>query len=221
MKALWVLLRRDLRLALRQRGDAAMVLFFFLLIASLFPFAVGPEPNLLARIGAGVVWVSALLSMLLSLERLFLADYEDGSLELLILSPPPLEAIVLVKALAHWLTSGLPLVLAAPLIGLLYNLDPLAYPPMLAALLLGTPTLSLLGGIGAALTLGARRGGILIPLLILPLAVPVLIFGILAVDAALGQFSARPHLLLLGAFLIGSLVLAPWATAAALRQSLE
>jgi heme exporter protein B len=198
-----------------------MVLFFFLLIASLFPFAVGPEPNLLARIGAGVVWVSALLSMLLSLERLFLADYEDGSLELLILSPPPLEAIVLVKALAHWLTSGLPLVLAAPLIGLLYNLEPEAYPPMLAALLLGTPTLSLLGGIGAALTLGARRGGILIPLLILPLAVPVLIFGILAVDAALGQLSARPHLLLLGAFLTGSLVLAPWATAAALRQSLE
>lgn len=221
MRALWVLLHRDLKLALRQRGDAAMVLFFFLLIASLFPFAVGPEPNLLARIGAGVVWVSALLSMLLSLERLFLADYEDGSLELLILAPPPLEAIVLVKALAHWLTSGLPLVLAAPLIGLLYNLDPAAYPPMLAALLLGTPTLSLLGGIGAALTLGARRGGILIPLLILPLAVPVLIFGILAVDAALGQFSARPYLLLLAAFLVASLVLAPWATAAALRQSLE
>ncbi len=221
MKALLVLLRRDLRLALRQRGDAAMVLFFFVLIASLFPFAVGPEPNLLARIGAGVIWVSALLSMLLSLERLFLSDYEDGSLELLVLAPPPLEAVVLVKVLAHWLTSGLPLVIAAPVIGLIYNLEPSAYPPMLAALLLGTPTLSLLGAVGAALTLGARRGGILIPLLILPLAVPVLIFGIMAVDAALGQLSARPHLLLLGAFLLAALPLAPWATAAALRQSLD
>ncbi|MEJ1996238.1 MAG: heme exporter protein CcmB [Limibacillus sp.] len=221
MKALLVLLRRDLRLALRQRGDAAMVLFFFLLIASLFPFAVGPEPNLLARIGAGVIWVSALLSMLLSLERLFLSDYEDGSLELLVLAPPPLEAIVLMKVLAHWLTSGLPLVIAAPAIGLLYNLDATAYLPMLAALLLGTPTLSLLGALGAALTLGARRGGILIPLLILPLAVPILIFGIMAVDAAVGQLSARPHLLLLGAFLLTALPLAPWATAAALRQSLD
>jgi heme exporter protein B len=221
MKALLVLLRRDLRLALRQRGDAAMVLFFFLLIASLFPFAVGPEPNLLARIGAGVIWVSALLSMLLSLERLFLSDYEDGSLELLVLAPPPLEAIVLMKVLAHWLTSGLPLVIAAPASGLLYTLDATAYLPMLAALLLGTPILSLLGALGAALTLGARRGGILIPLLILPLAVPILIFGIMAVDAAVGQFSARPHLLLLGAFLLTALPLAPWATAAALRQSLD
>ncbi len=221
MTALLTLLRRDLKLALRQRGDAAMVLFFFVLIASLFPFAVGPEPNLLARIGAGVIWVAALLSMLLSLERLFLSDYEDGSLELLVLAPPPLEAIVLVKVAAHWLTSGLPLVLAAPLIGIVYNLEASAYAPMLAALLLGTPTLSLLGAVGAALTLGARRGGILIPLLILPLAVPVLIFGIMAVDAAVGQLSARPHLLLLGAFLLAALPLAPWATAAAIRQSLD
>lgn len=221
MKALLTLLRRDLKLALRQRSDAAMVLFFFVLIASLFPFAVGPEPNLLARIGAGVIWVAALLSMLLSLERLFLSDYEDGSLELLVLAPPPLEAVVLVKVTAHWLTSGLPLVLAAPLIGIVYNLEPSAYAPMLAALLLGTPTLSLLGAVGAALTLGARRGGILIPLLILPLAVPVLIFGIMAVDAAVGQLTARPHLLFLGAFLLAALPLAPWATAAALRQSLD
>lgn len=198
-----------------------MVLFFFILIASLFPFGVGPEPKLLARIGSGVVWVSALLAMLLSLERLFLADHEDGSLELMVLAPLPLEAVVLAKTLAHWLTSGLPLVLAAPVIGLIYNIDPAGYLPLVIALLLGTPTLSLLGAIGAALTLGARRGGILIPLLILPLAIPVLIFGILGVEAALGGFVARPFLLLQGALLLAALPLAPLAAAAALRQSLE
>ncbi|MET4807671.1 heme exporter protein CcmB [Limibacillus sp. MBR-115] len=221
MKAFSQILSRDLRLALRQRGDAAMVLLFFILIASLFPFGVGPEPKLLARIGAGVVWVSALLAMLLSLERLFLADYEDGSLELMMLAPLPLEAVVLAKALAHWLTSGLPLVLAAPVIGLIYNIDQTGYLPLVTALLLGTPPLSLLGAIGAALTLGARRGGILIPLLILPLAIPVLIFGILGVEAALGGFAARPFLLLQGALLLAALPLAPIAAAAALRQSLE
>jgi heme exporter protein B len=221
VKAFLRILRRDLRLAFRQRGDAAMVLFFFILVASLFPFAVGPEPMLLARIGAGVVWVSALLAMLLSLERLFLADYEDGSLDLMMLSPLPLEAVVLAKSLAHWLTSGLPLILAAPVIGLVYNIDPEGYLPLLAALALGTPTLSLLGGLGAALTLGARRGGILIPLLILPLAIPVLIFGILGVEAALGGFAARPYLLIEGGLLLAALPLAPLATAGALRQSLE
>ncbi len=215
------LVGRDLRLALRQRADAGMVVLFFVLTASLFPFAVGPEANLLARIAPGVIWVTALLAVLLSLERLFLADYEDGTLELLALSPLPLELAVLAKALAHWLTTGLPLVLAAPLIALLYNMDMAGLPVLILAMVLGTPSLSLIGAIGAALTLGARRGGVLIPLLALPLNVPVLIFGVGAIDAALAGFGARPQLLILGALFLVALVTAPLAGAAALRQALE
>lgn len=212
---------RDLRLALRQRGDAALAVLFFVLVALLFPFGLGPEPNLLARIAPGVAWVTALLAVLLSLERLFLADYEDGSLELLSLSPIPLSLIVLAKVAAHWLTTGLPLLIAAPLIGLMYAMPAEAYLPLMAAMALGTPSLSLIGSVGAALTLGARRGGVLIPLLVLPLYIPVLIFGISAVDAVLAGVSARPHLMLLGAMLLAGLTLAPWAAAAALRQALE
>jgi heme exporter protein B len=159
--------------------------------------------------------------VLLSLERLFLADYEDGSLELLALAPGSLGLAVLAKCLAHWLTSGLPVILAAPLIGLLYGLEPAAFPVLLAAMLLGTPSLSLIGAIGAALTLGARRGGVLVPLLVLPLYVPVLIFGVLAVDAALAGLPARPYLLLLAALFLAALPLAPLAAAAALRQAVE
>lgn len=212
---------RDLRLALRQRADAGMVVLFFVLTAALFPFGVGPEPNLLALMAAGVIWVTALLAVLLSLERLFLADYEDGSLELLALSPPALEVSVLGKVLAHWLTTGLPLIAAAPLIGLLFNMDPAGLPVLVLAMALGTPSLSLFGAVGAALTLGARRGGVLIPLLVLPLNIPVLIFGVAAVDANLAGLSARPHLLLLAALLLVTLFVAPLAAAAALRQALE
>ena len=221
MKAFARLVARDLRLALRQRADAGMVVLFFVLTASLFPFAVGPESNLLARMAPGVIWVTALLAVLLSLERLFLADYEDGSLELLALAPLPLEATVLAKALAHWLTTGLPLVVAGPLLALLYSMDVAGLPMLVLAMALGSPSLSLIGAVGAALTLGARRGGVLIPLLVLPLNIPVLIFGVAAIDAALAGLSARPHLLFLGALFLVSLVTAPLAGAAALRQALE
>ena len=221
MSAFTDVVARDLRLALRQRGDAVMVVLFFVLTAMLFPFAIGPEPNLLARLAAGVIWVTALLAVLLSLERLFLADFEDGSLELLVLAPTPLSLTVLAKAVAHWLTTGLPLIAAAPLIALLYNMDEVAMPVLMLAMLLGTPSLSLTGAIGAALTLGARRGGVLVPLLVLPLYIPVLIFGVAAIDAALAGLSARPYLLFLGAIFLVSLVVAPLAAAAALRQAVE
>ncbi len=221
MSAFARLVARDLRLALRQRADAGMVVLFFVLTASLFPFAVGPESNLLARLAPGVIWVTALLAVLLSLERLFLADYEDGSLELLALAPLPLEATVLAKALAHWLTTGLPLVVAGPLLALLYNMDAAGLPMLVLAMALGSPSLSLIGAVGAALTLGARRGGVLIPLLVLPLNIPVLIFGVAAIDAELAGLSARPHLLFLGALFLVSLVTAPLAGAAALRQAIE
>jgi heme exporter protein B len=212
---------RDLRLALRQRSDAVMVVMFFVLAAALFPFALGPEPNLLARIAPGIIWVAALLSVLLSLERLFLADFEDGSLELLALSPVALELTLLAKVAAHWMSSGLPLIIATPLIALIYGMPTEGLPVLILAMALGTPTLSLIGAVGAALTLGARRGGVLIPLLVLPLYVPALIFGVAATDAALVDLSAKPHLLFLGALFLVMLFVAPWAGAIALRQALE
>jgi len=215
------LVRRDLLLAFRQGADAALVVVFFALAVLLFPFGVGPEPNILARIAAGILWVMALLAALLSLERLFLADHEDGSLDLLALAPLPLEFVVLAKVAAHWLTTGLPLMLTAPFLALLLGMDAAAIPALVPALLLGTPTLSLIGAIGAALTLGSRRGGVLLPLLILPLYVPVLVFGVAAVDAAAAGLTPRPHLLILGGLLLGALPLAAWASAAALRQALD
>ena len=221
MKGLLATIGRDLRLALRQRSDALMVVLFFVLTAALFPFGIGPEPNILTRVAPGVIWVTALLAVLLSLDRIFLADYEDGSLELLALAPQSLGLSVLGKILAHWLTTGLPLIAATPLIALLYNMDAAALPVLFAAMALGTPSLSLIGAIGASLTIGARRGGVLIPLLVLPLYVPVLIFGVAAVDAALAGLSARPHLLLLAAVLMVALPLAPIASAAAVRQALD
>jgi heme exporter protein B len=221
MSAFLHLVRRDLRLALRQGGDAAMVVAFFILAVVLFPFGVGPEPQLLARIGSGIIWVTALLAALLSLDRLFQGDYEDGSLEVLGLSPLPLEAVVLAKCLAHWLVTGLPLTLVAPVLGLLVNLDPAGFPVLIAAMLAGTPSLSLIGAVGAALSLGARRGGVLLSLLVLPLYIPVLIFGVAAVEASLSGLSPRPHLLLLAAMAVAALPLAPLAAAAAARQALE
>jgi heme exporter protein B len=221
MRSFLLLVRRDLRLAFRQGGDAAMVVGFFVLGVVLFPFGVGPEPQLLARIATGVLWVMALLAALLSLERLFASEFEDGSLENLALAPLPLEAVVLAKCLAHWLVTGLPLVVAAPLLGILLAMDPGAFPVLVLAMVLGTPTLSLIGAIGAALSLGARRGGVLLSLLVLPLFIPVLVFGVGAVEAALSGLPPRPHLLILAALAIGALPLAPLAAAAALRQALE
>jgi len=215
------LVARDLRLALRQGSDAGIAVMFFVLCVVLFPFGVGPEPNILARIAAGVIWVAALLASLLSLDRLFQSDYEDGSLELMALGGLPLELVVLAKTAAHWLVTGLPLLVAAPLLAVLLNMNHEGFGVLVLTLLLGTPGLSLIGSIGAALTLGARRGGVLISLLILPLYIPLLIFGAGAIDASLNGLSPRPHLLILAALLAGALPLAPIAGAAALRQALE
>lgn len=221
MTAFWRLIGRDLRLALRQGMDSFTAVVFFVLAVVLFPFGVGPEPAVLARIAPGVIWVAALLASMLSLERLFQVDYEDGSLELLALAPLPLEAAVVAKIIAHWLTTGLPLIVAAPLLAVLLQMDGAGFVALVAALALGTPLLSLIGAIGAALVLGARRGGVLLSLLILPLYIPVLIFGVAAVDAAVFGFAVRPHLTVLAGLLLAALVLVPWATAAALRQALE
>lgn len=221
LQSLGALVRRELRLALRQRGDLLTAVLFFLLTAALFAFGIGPEANLLLRIAPGILWVTALLAVLLSLERLFLADWEDGSLDLLLLSPQPLELVVLAKVLVHWLTSGLPILLSAPLAALLYGLPSEALPVLLLGLALGTPSLSLLGATAAALTLGARRGGVLLPLLTMPLYVPVLVFGVAAVEAALAGLSARPHLLVLAALLLVGLPVAALSGAAALRQTAE
>lgn len=221
MKSFYALLRRDLLLAWRRQGEAFLVVAFFLLVAVIFPFGIGPDPQLLARVAAGILWVAALFAVLLSLDRLFADDWRDGSLEQLWLSPLPKSALVLGKALVHWLTTGLPLVVASPLIALIYNLPGELLGPMMLALALGTPSLSLLGAIGAALTLGARQSGVLLPLLLLPLMVPILILGVLAIEAVATGLPARPHFLLLGAGLLLSLPLAALAGPAALRQALE
>jgi heme exporter protein B len=215
------LVRRDLALAVRQGGDATTVLGFFVLTVILFPFGVGPEPAQLQRIAAGILWVTALLASLLSLDRLFQADYEDGSLEALALMALPLEAQAAAKCLAHWLVTGLPLTIVAPVLGLLLHLNVASYPALVIGMALGTPTLSLIGSVGAALTLGARRSGVLLSLLVLPLYIPVLIFGVAACEAAATGFAARPHLLLLAALLAFAAPTAPFAAAAGLRLALE
>jgi heme exporter protein B len=215
------LIRRELRLAIRHGADNWMVVMFFVLVVVLFPLGVGPEPAILTRISAGVIWVAALLSAMLSMDRLFQSDYEDGSLDLLVLTPQPLELLVLAKTIAHWLTTGLPLIIVSPLLALLLNMDASGYGVLLAALALGTPTLSLIGAIGAALILGARRSGVLLSLLILPLFIPTLIFGVSAVDAALTDLPSKPQLLILGGSLLAGFALCPWASAAALRQASE
>lgn len=215
------ILARDLRLALRQGSDVGLVVGFFVLAAVLFPFGVGPEPQLLARIAVGIVWVTALLAAMLSLDRLFQADYDDGTLDLIAAAPVSPALVALAKATAHWLTTGLPLIVISPVLGLMLNLDPAALPVLLASMALGTPTLSLVGTIGAALTLGARRGGALVSLLVLPLVLPVLIFGVGAVEAELTGLGARPHLMILAALMAGSLSLAPAAASLAIRQALD
>ena len=212
---------RDLRLAMRQGLDAFMVLMFFVITVTLFPLGVGPELNLLGQMGPGVIWVAALLSTMLSLDRLFQHDYEDGSLELMLLSPVPLELLVLAKVAAHWLLTGLPLIVASPLLAVFMNMPAEGYGVLLLSMLLGTPVSSFIGAVGGALTLGARRGGVLVSLLVLPLYIPLLIFGVSAIDAAIGGLSVRPHLLILGAMLVAATPLATWAASAALRQACE
>lgn len=215
------LIHRDLALALRQRMDVLTTLFFFVIVVSLFPLGVGPETTLLRTMAPGVVWVAALLASMLSLGRLFSSDYLDGTLEQMLLAPQTLSLMVLAKVLAHWLVSGVPLVLIAPLLGLQFDLSRDALLTLTLSLLLGTPVLSMIGAIAAALTLGLRGGGVLLALLVLPLYVPVLVFGAAAVEASLSGMGAQAHLSLLGAFLALSLVLTPWATAMALRISME
>ena len=215
------LLYRDLLLALRGKSDIATALLFFIIVTSLFPLGIGAEPNQLRAIAPGVIWVAALLSSLLSLPRLFAADHADGTLEQIVLGAAPLGAVVAAKTLAHWLVSGLPLVLIAPLIALQYDLPASLYGVLVLSLLLGTPVLSLVGAIGAALTLGLRGGGVLLALLVLPLYVPVLIMGAGGVEMAAAGLGAQGHLLLLAAMLVGAAALAPWAIAAAVRISIE
>lgn len=212
---------RDLLLALRRRGDVAVALLFFVIVASLFPLGIGAEPNLLRSIAPGVIWVAALLSSMLSLGRLFAADYDDGTLEQMLLGAAPLGVVAAAKAFAHWLVAGLPLVAIAPVIALQYDLDAGLWGILALSLLVGTPVLSLLGAVGAALTLGLRGGGVLLSLLVLPLYVPVLIMGAGAVEMAAAGLGGGGQLLVLGAMLVLAAAFAPWAIAAALRISLE
>lgn len=212
---------RDLQLAARRRIDALLPIAFFVVAVSLFPLGVGPEPQMLRQMAPGIVWVCALLAAMLSLTQLYGGDYADGSLEQMLLSGESGFSIATAKALAHWLITGVPLVVAAPVFGLLFDLSGPALLALTLSLLLGTPILSLLGGLGAALTLGLRSGGVLLILLILPLCIPALIFGTGAVSAVESGLSARAHYSLLGALLIGSGLMVPWATAAALRIAVE
>ncbi|RZL02724.1 MAG: heme exporter protein CcmB [Rubrivivax sp.] len=213
--------RRDVLLAFRRRSDVLTTLFFFVMVTTLFPLGVGPERELLRTMAPGILWVGALLAAMLSLGRLFALDFADGTLEQMLLSPEPLGVIVAGKVLAHWLVSGLPLVLLAPLLALQFDLPVDAIEVLAFGLLLGTPALSLIGAIGAALTLGLRGGGVLVALLVLPLYIPVLIFGAGAVGAQSSGLEGMAHLQLLAGVLAASLALAPWATAAALRVALD
>jgi heme exporter protein B len=221
MTAFLTLIARDLALVGRRPGDVAVVLAFFVVATTLFPLGIGPETNLLARIAAGVLWCAALFASLLSLDRLFASDHEDGALDLLLLAPSPLELAALAKCTAHWIVTGLPLAVLAPLLGVAFGLEPRSLAVLAATLLVGTPTLSLIGGLAAALTLGARRGGALLALLALPLCIPSLIFGASAVETAVTGEGIATHLAILAALALVSLATLPWAMAAALRQAGE
>jgi heme exporter protein B len=222
VSALSALLLRDVRLAVRLGGGALIGVLFFLIVVTLVPFAVGPDLALLARIGPAMLWLGALLATLLGLDRLLASDHEDGSLDLLLMGRMPLELALAMKAFAHWLTTGVPLVLAAPVLGILLNLDPGATGAVAITLLAGTPALTFIGLIGAALTVALRRGGLLLAILILPLNIPVLIFGVAASSAAtVGTVPFRGPLLILCALSLMSLVLGPVAAAIALRQGLD
>jgi len=215
------LLKRDILLAIRAGGGFGLGLAFFLIVVVLVPFAIGPQSELLSRVAAGVLWIGALLACLVSLDRIFALDWEDGSLDLLATSPLPMEGVAAIKALAHWITTGLPLVLAAPVLGILLNLPGQGYGPLVLSLLLGTPALSMIGAFGAALTVGLRRGGLLLSLLVLPLYVPTLIFGAeMARRGVDGQDTSTPMLMLAG-ITCGTIALLPFASAAVLRVNLR
>ena len=221
LTVLLTVIRRDLLLAFRRRADVLTTLFFFLMVTTLFPLGVGPDKPLLRTMAPGILWVAALLASTLALGRLFALDFADGTLEQMVLSAEPLSVIVIGKVIAHWLVSGVPLVLLAPVLAVQFDLSGASIVTLVLSLLIGTPVLSLLGAIGAALTLGVRGGGVLVSLLVLPLYMPVLIFGAGAVGAQQSGLGAGSHLLLLGGLLAGAAALAPWATAAALRIALE
>ena len=220
MKTIYTIIKHDLRLSVRQRVGNAMVVTFFVLAVALFPFGVGPEPSELAKIAPGVIWVSALLAAMLSLERLFQSDFEDGSLELIALQPTELEFIVLAKVIVHWITTGIPLIIVTPFLSVLMNVPENGFWVLAISLAIGTPSLSLIGGIGAALIIGSKRGGVLLSLIILPLYVPVLIFGVNSVNAVINSFSVQSHFLILTAIFLAALSLCPWIGASAIRQAL-
>jgi heme exporter protein B len=221
MNAMLAIIRRDLLMVMRRKSEVLTALFFFVIVSSLFPLGIGPEPALLRKIAPGVLWVGALLATMLGLQRMFAADHADGTLEQMAISPTPLVLLVTGKIVAHWLVSGLPLVLMAPVLGIQFDLDTGALGVLILALLLGTPLLSLIGSICAALTLGVRGGGVLLSLLVLPLYVPALIFGAGAVESHIAGLGAGGHLSLLAAILVMAAFFAPWATTAALRIALE
>jgi len=221
VNAVLAIIRRDLLLAMRRKSEVLTALFFFIIVVSLFPLGIGPDSALLKQIAPGIIWVAALLATMLGLARLFAPDHADGTLEQMVLAPAPLGLLVMGKIIAHWITTGLPLVLLAPVLGIQFGLETEALGVLVIALLLGTPLLSLIGSIGAALTLGLRGGGVLLSLLVLPLYVPTLIFGAGAVDAHVSGLGAGGHLSLLAALLVLAVFFAPWATTAALRIALE
>ena len=221
MSAMLSIIRRDLLMVMRRKSEVLTALFFFVIVSSLFPLGIGPEPSLLRKIAPGVLWVGALLATMLGLQRMFAADHADGTLEQMAISPTPLVLLVMGKIVAHWLVSGLPLVLMAPVLGIQFDLDAGALGVLMLALMLGTPLLSLIGAIGAALTLGVRGGGVLLSLLVLPLYVPALIFGAGAVESHIAGLGAGGHLSLLAAILVMAAFFAPWAATAALRIALE
>ena len=218
MDTVMAIIRRDLSLVMRQGSDAFVVLIFFVVTVALFPLGVSPDPLILQDLASGIVWVGALLAAMLSLDRLFQTDYDDGSLELLVLSPYPLELVVLCKCLVHWLTTGLPIMVISPVLALMLNIKTGAFLYLISSMALGTPIISLLGAVGAALVLGSRRSGVLIALLIIPLTIPILLFGVAAIQAATEGYSASSPLMFLGALLLFSIALCPWVIASSLRQ---
>ena len=221
ISSMTTIIRRELLIAFRRQADIFNPLWFFIIVITLFPLSIGPEPNLLARIAAGIVWVAALLSALLSLERLFRDDFQDGALEQMMLIPIPLHLVVLSKVIAHWLLTGLPLILISPLLAVLLSLDFDTWLSVVLTLLVGSPALSFIGAIGVALTVGLQKGGVLLSLLILPLYIPILIFATSAIDAAALGIAYNGQLAVLGAMLMGTMTLTPFAISAALRVSVN
>ena len=218
MGTIMAIIRRDLSLVMRQGSDAFLVLIFFIVTVTLFPLGVSPDPLILQNLASGIVWVGSLIEAMLSLDRLFQTDYDDGSLELLVRSPYPLEIVVLCKCFVHWLTTGLPIMVISPVLALMLNIKTGAFLYLITSMALGTPIISLLGAVGAALVLGSRRSGVLIALLIIPLTIPILLFGVGAIQAATEGYSASSPLMFLGAFLLFSIALCPWVIASSLRQ---